>query len=76
MKKYIVNLQNMTTGSYEINANNEEEAMEIAVILFMNNDQDFIIGIEKTNNYSDRKKSKKIRAKKRNNYYDNAIYDI
>ncbi len=76
MKKYIVDLQNMTTGSYEIDANNEEEAMEIAVNLFMNDDQDFIIGVEKINNFSDRKKSKKMRAKKKKYYSDNAIYDV
>lgn len=76
MKKYIVDLQNMTTGSYEINANNEEEAMEIAVNLFMNDDQDFIIGVEKINNFSDRKKSKKMRAKKKKYYSDNTIYDV
>ena len=76
MKKYIVDLQNMTTGSYEINANNEEEAMEIAVNLFMNDDQDFIIGVEKINNFSDRKKNKNIRAKKKKHYSDNAIYDV
>lgn len=76
MKKYIVDLQNMTTGSYEIDANNEEEAMEIAVNLFMNDDQDFIIGVEKINNFSDRKKNKKIRAKKRNSYSDNTIYNV
>ena len=76
MKKYIVDLQNMTTGSYEIDANNEEEAMEIAVNLFMNDDQDFIIGVEKINNFSDRKKSKKMRAKKKKYYSDNTIYDV
>ena len=76
MKKYIVDLQNMTTGSYEIDANNEEEAMEIAVNLFMNDDQDFIIGVEKTNNFSDRKKSKKMRAKKKKYYSDNTIYNV
>lgn len=76
MKKYIVDLQNMTTGSYKIDANNEEEAMEIAVNLFMNDDQDFIIGVEKINNFSDRKKNKKIRTKKKKHYSDNAIYDV
>lgn len=76
MKKYIVDLQNITTGSYKIDANNEEEAMEIAVNLFMNDDQDFIIGVEKINNFSDRKKSKKMRAKKKKYYSDNTIYNV
>lgn len=76
MKKYIVDLQNITTGSYKIDANNEEEAMEIAVNLFMNDDQDFIIGVEKINNFSGRKKSKKMRAKKKKNYSDNTIYNV
>ena len=76
MKKYIVDLQNMTTGSYEIDANNEEEAMEIAVNLFMNDDQDFIIEVEKINNFSDRKKRKQMRAKKKKHYSDNTIYDV
>ena len=76
MKRYIVDLQNMTTGSYEIDANNEEEAMEIAVNLFMNDDQDFIIEVEKINNFSDRKKSKQMRVKKKKHYSDNTIYDV
>lgn len=76
MKRYIVDLQNMTTGSYEIDANDEEEAMEIAVNLFMNDDQDFIIGVEENNNFSDRKKNRKMRAKKKKCYSDNIIYDV
>lgn len=76
MKKYIVDLQNMTTGSYEIDANSEEEAMEIAVNLFMNDDQDFIIGVEKINDFSDCKKRKQMRAKKKKHYSDNTIYDV